>query len=113
MLLDPEKMLQVLRNLISNAVKFSSEGGTITCALDVEANAVVISISDEGQGIPAAELDTIFDKFIQSSRTRTGAGGTGLELAICREIVMAHGGQIWAEHGLERGAVFRVKLMQA
>src|SRR5262249_39255792 len=59
---------------------------------------------DHGVGIPEAELETIFDQFVQSSRTKTGAGGTGLGLAICREIVTAHQGHIWAEHRPEGGA---------
>ncbi len=108
--LDPEKIQQVFRNLLSNAVKFSPEGSTITCRLHAEADTAIVSVSDEGPGIPAEELETIFDKFIQSSRTRTGAGGTGLGLAICRDIVNAHGGQIRAEHEPEKGAVFHVKL---
>ncbi len=106
LLLDPDKIRQVLRNLLSNAVKFSPEGGTITCCLRAEPDTVVLHVSDEGPGIPAEELEAIFDKFIQSNKTRTGAGGTGLGLAICREIVAAHSGHIWAENRSEGGAVF-------
>ncbi len=82
--LDSGRIRQVFRNLLSNAVKFSPEGGTITCRLHADAGTVVVSVIDEGPGIPAEELETIFDKFIQLSKTRTGAGGTGLGLAICR-----------------------------
>lgn len=59
---------------------------------------------DEGIGIPETELDTVFDKFIQSSKTKTGAGGTGLGLAICHEIIKSHGGRIWAENNPDQGA---------
>ncbi len=107
---DREKIMQVLRNLMSNAVKFSTEHGLIELRLHREAASVVISVIDDGVGIPEGELETIFDKFVQSSQTKTGAGGTGLGLAICREIVQAHGGRIWAENGLADGAVFCVKL---
>ncbi len=95
--LDSLKTLQVLRNLLSNAVKFSPEGGTIRIGIAVEEPSVKVTVRDQGPGIPAGEVESIFDKFVQSSKTKTGAGGTGLGLAICREIVTAHGGHIWAE----------------
>ena len=104
LLLDPNKIMQVLRNLLSNAVKFSPEGGDIEFSLQRDAQFVVVGIHDHGVGIPEAELETIFDQFVQSSRTKTGAGGTGLGLAICREIVTAHQGRIWAENRPEGGA---------
>jgi signal transduction histidine kinase len=63
-------------------------------------------VSDTGVGIPREELESIFEKFMQSSRTRSNAGGTGLGLAICREIVAAHGGRIWAENREEGGSRF-------
>jgi signal transduction histidine kinase len=103
-LLDPAKMMQVLRNLLSNAVKFSPEGGRIELSLHCDASSVVVRVHDRGVGIPEDELVTIFDQFVQSSRTKTGAGGTGLGLAICREIVTAHHGRIWAEHRSGGGA---------
>ena len=106
---DAPRMLQVIRNLLSNAIKFSPEGGAITVhlkesdlpkgrrATDKETQpAVLIAIQDEGIGIPESELEAVFDKFVQSSKTKTGAGGTGLGLAICREIVEAHQGKIRA-----------------
>ncbi|MDH3602968.1 MAG: HAMP domain-containing histidine kinase, partial [Candidatus Tectomicrobia bacterium] len=101
---DSEKTMQVIRNLLNNAVKFSPEGGSITIDMHQDSQSVIITISDQGPGIPDAELESIFDKFIQSSRTNTGAGGTGLGLAICREIVMAHQGRIWAENAAGGGA---------
>ncbi len=116
---DAARVGQVIRNLVSNALKFSPNGGTVRVAvesavgtaMDGESapDAVVLSVSDDGQGIPADELETVFDKFVQSSKTKSGAGGTGLGLSICREIVAHHAGRIWAENG-ERGVVFRVWL---
>jgi signal transduction histidine kinase len=67
-----------------------------------------VSVADSGPGIPEAELEDVFGKFVQSSRTKTGAGGTGLGLAICRQIVMAHGGRISAANRSAGGAVFDV-----
>ncbi len=69
-----------------------------------------LSVSDEGVGLPPGELDAVFDKFVQSSRTRTGAGGTGLGLAICQEIVHAHRGRIMARNNAAGGAEFIVIL---
>jgi len=69
-----------------------------------------LGVSDEGVGIPPDELNSVFDKFVQSSRTRTGAGGTGLGLAICREIVEAHHGDIVARNNASGGAEFIVML---
>ena len=103
---DREKIMQVLRNLLSNAVKFSPKGGAI------EVNAVPcnqtlrIRVADQGAGIPAAELESIFEEFVQSSATKNGAGGTGLGLAISRQIVAAHQGRIWAENLPQGGAAF-------
>jgi signal transduction histidine kinase len=102
--------MQVLRNLLSNAVKFSPDGGCIDLSLHRDASSAVVGVHDHGVGIPVGELDTIFDQFVQSSRTKTGAGGTGLGLAICREIVIVHQGRIWAEHRPGGGATFFVAL---
>ncbi len=109
-LLDATTIMQVLRNLLSNAVKFSPDGGTITLSMHREGQSVVVAIRDQGRGVPAEELETIFDKFVQSSHTQTGAGGTGLGLSICREIIAAHQGHIWAANAPEGGAVFSFAL---
>src|SRR2546427_1895604 len=114
LLLDPTKIMQVLRNLLSNAVKFSPDDGDIELSLQCDARSVVVGVRDHGVGIPAAELETIFDQFVQSSRTKTGAGGTGFGLATCRQSVTAHQGRIWAEHRPEGGAaLFFTLLLQA
>ncbi|PON17797.1 hypothetical protein C2W62_11310 [Candidatus Entotheonella serta] len=105
-LIDADRILQVLRNLLSNAIKYSPEQGVITMSLVQKGTDMVVTVRDQGIGIPEDELDAIFDKFVQSSHTNSGAGGTGLGLAVCHEIVAAHGGRIWADNGLEGGAVF-------
>ena len=121
--IDTDKMLQVMRNLLSNAIKFSSEGQSIRISFS-ESNlpighrhsdtgtvpAISISVSDQGIGIPEDELATIFDKFVQSSKTRSGAGGTGLGLAICKEIVEGHNGSIQALNNPEGGTVFTLSI---
>jgi signal transduction histidine kinase len=95
--MDSTRIGQVLRNLLTNAIKFSDPKTTITVEVAEKDQWLECKISNKGKGIPSSELLTIFDKFVQSSKTRTGAGGTGLGLAICREIIVSHQGQIWAE----------------
>jgi PAS domain S-box-containing protein len=103
---DPHRVGQVVRNLLSNAIKFSPEGGRvrIVCEDALERGALAITVQDEGAGIPEGELEAIFDKFTQSSKTKSGAGGTGLGLSICRQIVQDHGGRIWAGNRPQGGA---------
>ncbi len=109
---DQEKIIQVFYNLISNAIKFSKPEGVIK--IDVryteERSFLVVSIEDKGIGIPEGELDRVFDKFIQSSKTKTGAGGTGLGLSICKEIIKGNGGDIWARNSEDGGAIFSFTL---
>lgn len=112
---DGARVGQVVRNLLSNAVKFTPDGRAIRVSLGTTrmsdgTAALRLSVSDEGVGIPAGELESVFDKFVQSSRTRTGAGGTGLGLSICREIVAAHHGRITACNNAAGGAEFIVEL---
>lgn len=108
--LDSDKILQVIRNLMSNAIKFSRNGSGIEISIEDENNALVFSIMDHGVGIPDEELDAIFEKFVQSSKTKSWAGGTGLGLSICRHIISDHNGNIWAENNPDGGATFRFKL---
>ncbi|PON11042.1 hypothetical protein C2W62_46885 [Candidatus Entotheonella serta] len=98
--------MRLFRHLLSNAIKFTPEGGTIRIALHHDTQGAVVTILDQGPGIPESELETIFDKFVQSSLTKTGAGGTGLGLAICHEIIVSHQGRIWAENHLDGGGKF-------
>ncbi|MBL8376946.1 MAG: PAS domain S-box protein [Burkholderiales bacterium] len=110
---DPTRILQVLRNLVANAIKFSPVGGRVRLSASVADDGLLeLRCIDEGVGIPEAELEAVFDKFVQSSKTKTGAGGTGLGLAICREIAQAHGGSIVASNlpAPQTGAVFTVCL---
>jgi len=102
--LDADKMRQVLRNLLSNAIKFSPEGGTIDIISSRKADSIVVSVRDQGVGIPENEFENVFDKFVQSSRNRANTGGTGLGLSICRGIISAHKGRIWAENNPDSGA---------
>jgi len=106
--MDSPRMQQVVRNLISNAVKFTSQGSEVLVVLEQVDDHIQLRIYDHGPGIPVDELENIFDKFIQSSRTNTGAGGTGLGLSICREILSQHNAIIWAENNPEGGAIFIV-----
>ncbi len=119
-LCDKYKILQVITNLLGNAIKFSVEKTTIQItieqkqmvlgrrATDTEKiDGLVCSVVDQGPGIPEQELSKIFDKFIQSSKTKSGSGGTGLGLTICKEIIAVHNGKIWAENNPAGGAVFR------
>lgn len=96
--MDADKMTQVVDNIISNALKYSPEGGTIRFEWEAREELLLIRISDQGMGIPKENLDRIFDRFFRVDRARSRAmGGTGLGLAISKEMVQAHGGSIWAE----------------
>jgi PAS domain S-box-containing protein len=108
---DPDRLLQVITNLLSNAVKFSPEGATVAVTLREGSRGVTISVIDQGRGIPADKLDSIFDRFqqVDASDSRQ-KGGSGLGLAICRTIVHQHGGRIWAERNAVLGSTFRVFL---
>ena len=108
--IDADKIKQVLRNLFNNAIKYSPEGGIIDVDICRVDGSVRVSVSDRGPGIPKDELDAVFDKFVQSSKTKTGAGGTGLGLSICHEIIAAHSGRIWAENRQDGGAVFSFEI---
>ncbi len=101
---DRNRIMQVITNIVANAIKFSPEGGEIRIQHEGLKNAYRMKVSDEGIGIPEEELDQVFDKFYQSSGSRTQTGGTGLGLAICREIIDLHHGRIWAENNAGKGA---------
>jgi PAS domain S-box-containing protein len=108
---DPDRLLQVITNLLSNAVKFSPEGATVSVTLREGSSGVTLSVIDQGRGIPADKLDSIFDRFqqVDASDSRQ-KGGSGLGLAICRTIVLQHNGRIWAERNPVCGSTFRVVL---
>jgi signal transduction histidine kinase len=110
---DSVRMQQVFANLLSNAIKFSPAGTTVTIRLSADATdsgqgEIVITFVDQGVGIPPEELEQVFDKFVQSSKTKSGAGGTGLGLPITREILAAHNGRISASNHPNGGAEFKI-----
>lgn len=107
-LFDVFRIKQVITNLISNVIKFSPRGSIAIAKISTnDKQELCFSLKDRGVGIPEEELSSVFNAFIQSSKTKTGAGGTGLGLAICKEIIEGHGGKIWAENNPEGGAVFK------
>ncbi|TQR11534.1 cell wall metabolism sensor histidine kinase WalK [Psychrobacillus soli] len=96
--IDTDKLTQVIDNIISNAMKYSPDGGNIRFGVAVKENMLTVMISDEGMGIPTENVNRIFDRFYRVDRARARSmGGTGLGLAIAREMIEAHGGSIWAE----------------
>lgn len=96
--IDTDKITQVLDNIISNALKYSPEGGTVTFTIDILASEIQIRVRDEGVGIPQESVNKIFDRFYRVDKARTRQlGGTGLGLAIAKEMIQAHGGDIWAQ----------------
>ena len=107
-MIDHDRVLQVLTNLLSNALKFTAPGGAVTLALDHEGAAVRVSVIDTGPGIPAGKEAEIFERFRQAGpRDRRGLG-LGLYISKC--IIEAHGGRIWAENTGPRGAAVRFTL---
>jgi len=109
--IDPERITQVLRNLLGNAVKFTPKGGYVRIASEVSEQRMKISISDNGPGIPHDELDRIFDKYQQAKFPSIGhQKGTGLGLAIVKHIITAHGGTVWAESEKGNGSTFTFSL---
>jgi signal transduction histidine kinase len=104
---DKDKLAQVLRNLLGNAVKFTPHGGTIEVGIDGDCDAAILEVRDTGAGIPDEECESIFEKFAQSHSTHPDVGGTGLGLAICREIVQLHQGTIHAVPTHGTGAKIR------
>jgi signal transduction histidine kinase len=100
-------MLQVLRNLLGNAVKFTPKGGQVCVTAKPANGKLEISVKDSGPGIPADSLVSIFEKFNQGSRQGPhGRQGTGLGLTIAKSIITSHGGKIWAESQVGKGSTF-------
>ncbi|WP_018659055.1 cell wall metabolism sensor histidine kinase WalK [Allofustis seminis] len=109
--IDLDRMTQVIDNIINNAIKYSPDGGTITVRMETMNQHVLMSIQDEGMGIPAEDLDKIFTRFYRVDRARSRAmGGTGLGLAISKEVIAQHGGQIWAKSIEEKGTTVYIDL---
>ncbi|MGA3231737.1 cell wall metabolism sensor histidine kinase WalK [Lactiplantibacillus pentosus] len=109
--IDTDKFTQVLDNIMNNAIKYSPDGGVVTCRLLETHNQVIISISDQGLGIPRADLNHVFDRFFRVDKARSRAqGGTGLGLAISKEVVQMLGGRIWADSVEGKGSTFYISL---
>ena len=108
---DPEKLKEVLVNLVENAVKYSPDGGRIEVALERAGGHIRFAVQDEGLGIPAAEQARIFEKFhrLDPDLTR-GVGGSGLGLYICRELVRQMNGEIWVTSREGEGSTFYVEI---
>ena len=104
---DPRRTRQVLRNLVENAIKYSPGGAAITISLRPRRKDLLVSVADQGIGIEPHQMERIFDRFYQvdSASTRK-VGGSGLGLSICKAIVEAHGGRIWAESRAGEGSTF-------
>lgn len=108
---DTDKIQQVLDNIMNNAIKYSPDGGIITCRLLETHNHVIMSITDQGLGIPKDSISHIFDRFYRVDKARSRAqGGTGLGLAISKEVIQLHGGRIWVESREGEGSTFYISL---
>ena len=109
--IDTDKMTQVIDNIINNAIKYSPDGGKITVSVKTTDTQMILSISDEGLGIPKKDLPKIFDRFYRVDKARSRAqGGSGLGLAIAKEIIKQHNGFIWAKSEYGKGSTFTIVL---
>ncbi len=110
-LLDGRRLAQALRNLVTNAIKFTPVGGSIRVQGQVDGKEILLEVSDTGAGIPPSQIEHIFERFYQTRPESDGrAGGVGLGLAIVREIVQAHGGKVEVESELGTGTTFRLRI---
>jgi two-component system sensor histidine kinase VicK len=108
---DTDRMIQVIDNIMNNAIKYSPDGGIIIVRLVETHNNIILSVTDQGLGIPKKDLTKIFDRFYRVDKARARKqGGTGLGLAISREVLKAHGGTIWAESRENVGSTFFISL---
>ncbi len=101
--LDVKRIRQVLDNLLDNAIKYSDPGSEITASAEAREGEVLVSVADQGIGIPAAEVERVFDRMYRAEKRKSDSSGVGLGLAICRGLVEAHGGRIWIESQEGRG----------
>ena len=109
--IDTDKMTQVIDNILNNAIKYSPDGGKITVSMKTTDTQLIVSISDQGLGIPKKDLPLIFDRFYRVDKARSRAqGGTGLGLSIAKEIVKQHNGFIWAKSEYGKGSTFTIVL---
>ena len=111
LIVDPDRIVQALVNLVANAIKFSPRGATVRTMVKAHGANVLLSVMDEGRGIPPDQLETIFERFRQvDASDHREKGGTGLGLPISRAIIEQHAGRIWAESEPGEGATFRFTL---
>lgn len=109
--IDTDKFIQVVDNIMNNAIKYSPDGGVITCRLLETHNHVILSITDQGLGIPKKDLNHVFDRFFRVDKARSRAqGGTGLGLAISKEVIALHHGKIWVDSIEGKGSTFYISL---
>jgi two-component system sensor histidine kinase VicK len=109
--IDTDRFTQVLDNIMNNAIKYSPDGGIVTCRLIETHNNVILSIADQGLGIPRADIPHVFDRFYRVDKARSRAqGGTGLGLAISKEVIQSLGGKIWVESREGHGSTFYISL---
>lgn len=109
--IDTDKFIQVVDNIMNNAIKYSPDGGVITCRLLETHNHVILSITDQGLGIPKKDLSHVFDRFFRVDKARSRAqGGTGLGLAISKEVIALHHGKIWVDSIEGKGSTFYISL---
>ena len=109
--IDTDKMTQVIDNILNNAIKYSPDGGKIIVSMKTTDDQMILSIKDQGLGIPKQDLPKIFDRFYRVDRARSRAqGGTGLGLAIAKEIIKQHNGFIWAKSEYGKGSTFTIVL---
>jgi signal transduction histidine kinase len=108
---DRDRIMQVVHNLLDNAIRHTPTGGTVTVGLDAGEREVRLSVSDTGPGIPPEDTGRVFDRFyrLDASRSRT-SGGSGLGLAIVKSLVEAHGGRVWVTSHVGEGSTFTVAL---
>lgn len=109
--IDPDKLTQAIDNIMNNAIKYSPDGGIITCRLVDTQNNLILSIADQGLGIPRKDIKKVFERFYRVDKARSRQqGGTGLGLSIAKEVIEAQGGHIWVNSAENRGSTFYISL---
>jgi signal transduction histidine kinase len=107
---DPERLAQVVTNLLTNAIQYNNPEGEVSVKLEAQDGLAVLTVTNTGQGIAAEDLPRVFGRFYRADKSRTGAGNAGIGLAICKAIVEAHGGTIDVASEENVGTTFTVRL---
>jgi signal transduction histidine kinase len=108
---DPDRTTQALRNLLANAIRYSPQGSAVTVRVTEERDGVVVSVADNGPGIPQEDVPHLFERFFRADRSRSRAtGGSGLGLAIVKQLIEAQGGQVWAKSAVGQGSEFSFRV---